>query len=99
MTRPVAVFRSMTFLVQLFEEPSGHRLTISRTVLNGWKDGQPVWREGISWDEMQALKAEAGFGDRWAIEVFPPDSEVVNVANMRHLWLLPDAPAYGWRRA
>lgn len=96
--RPVAVFRSMTFLVQVFEEQSGHRLSINRTVIAGWKSDWPVYREGISWDEMQRLKAEAGFGDRWAVEIFPPDSEVVNAANMRHLWLLAEPPSFGWRR-
>lgn len=31
-------------------------------------------------------------------EVFPAESDVVNVANMRHLWLLREPPPFGWRR-
>jgi hypothetical protein len=30
------------------------------------------------------------------VEVYPPDEAVVNVANIRHLWLLAEAPAYAW---
>ncbi len=95
---PIAVLRSMTFLVQVFDATSGLRLSVNRTVVSGWEAGQPKWLEGISWDEMQRLKAEAGYADRWAVEIFPPSADVVNVANMRHLWLLPEAPSYGWRR-
>jgi hypothetical protein len=29
--------------------------------------------------------------------VYPPVDEIVNVANMRHLWLLDEAPPYAWR--
>jgi hypothetical protein len=30
--------------------------------------------------------------------VFPPDTDVVNVANMRHLWILaPGTLAFAWR--
>lgn len=97
-SRPVSVLRSMTFLVQVFEEKSGHRMTVNRTVLEDWHSGLPVWREGISWDEMQALKRQAGFQDHWAVECFPPDSDVVNVANMRHLWILAEPPSFGWHK-
>lgn len=45
--------------------------------------------DGITWDDLQWLKAAVGFGDREAVEVFPRDCDVVNVANMRHLWVLP----------
>ena len=44
---------------------------------------------GISWDRLQELKAKAGFGDRYAVEIFPPDARVVNETNMRHIWILP----------
>jgi len=95
---PIEAFRSREFLVQIFDEPSGLRMSVNRTALKGFRDGQPLWRDGISWDELQRLKAEAGYADRWAVECYPPESEIVNVANLRHLWLLPEAPAYGWQR-
>lgn len=94
---PFAVWRSREFLVQAFEEqaPGVHcRLSINRTTVSGGR-----WVDGISWDELQRLKAECGLGDMWAVEIFPPDSDVVNVANIRHLWVLADPPDYGWHKA
>ncbi len=91
------VWRSRTFLVQLFRETSGYqRLSVNRTE---WDERTARWREGIGWDDLQRLKAEAGFSGHWAVEVFPARAAVVNVANMRHLFLLPEAPAYGWTTA
>lgn len=91
-----AVWRSRDFLVQAFQEAGGvMRLSINRTTLNG----AGRWVDGITWDEMQRLKAECGFADRWAVEVFPAASELVDVANVRHLWLLPEAPAFAWRKS
>lgn len=93
---PKRVWRSRRFMVVLWMELSGwQRLTCQRTKLlpNG------EWKDGLSWDDLQRLKAEAGFGDHWAVECFPPDSQVVNVANLRHLFLLPAAPDFGWKRS
>lgn len=81
------VMRSRTFLVQIFAEDGGMlRLSINRTE---WDERQNRFREDIAWDDLQRLKAEAGFGDRLAVETFPPDRLIVNVANMRHLWVMP----------
>lgn len=54
------------------------------------------WADGISWDDLQRVKYEIGRGDQWAVEMFPPDDEVTNVANMRHLWIIA-TPSFGWR--
>jgi hypothetical protein len=70
------------------------RLTICRTTVD---PSAARWLEGIGWDDLQRLKRECGRGERWAVEIFPADSEVVNVANMRHLWVLPEAPSFAWR--
>lgn len=94
---PFAVWRSRHYLVQFFKESAPGvigRLSILRTSVVGDR-----WADGITWDDMQRLKAEAGFADAWAVEVFPADDEVVNVANIRHMWLIAEAPAYAWRRA
>ena len=86
--------RSRQFLVQLFSEPRGIiRLSASRSILRG--DG--LWEDGITWDELQRLKAEAGYGDRFAVEVYPADTDVVNVGNLRHLWILPEPLEFAWR--
>ena len=95
-TYPVEAFRSQLFMVQIFNEPSGLRMSVNRTNLIGWNAGHPLWRDGITWDELQRLKSEAGYGHLWGVECYPSDAKVVNVANMRHLWLLPAAPAFGW---
>ena len=70
--RPVSVWRSRSFLVQVFNE--GHqdgrkvtRLTVARTELGD--DGR--WKADITWDELQQIKRECGFGNCYAIEVFP----------------------------
>ncbi len=92
---PTTVWRSRDFLVQQFEAPAPAvcRLSILRTSLQGDR-----WTDGITWDDLQRLKAEAGYADAWAVELFPADLDVVNVANIRHLWLLPCAPEFAWTR-
>lgn len=95
---PVRAWRSRNFMVQLYDLPGegALRLSIQRS-LAAWpirernRDRRP-----ISWEELMTIKAAVGFGDRWAVEIFPPDADAVNVADMRHLWLLEGAPAFGW---
>lgn len=91
----VEVWQCQDYLVQLFEEPNDVlRMSVNRTKLltSGRFD------DGISWGELQRIKRDVGLGDYWAVECFPADEHVVDVANMRHLWVLPEAPAYGWRK-
>lgn len=93
--RPFRVWRSRKFLVQEFAELDGViRLSVNRTAIQ--RDGR--WVDGITWDHLQALKAEAGYGKRDAVEVFPPDYDLVDVANMRHLWVLPYKLPFAWRK-
>lgn len=90
------MWRSRGFLVQVYVEAGGiERLSVSRTTLR--EDGR--WEDGLSWDDLQRLKGECGRGDRVAVEVYPPNAEIVNDANMRHLWVLPVAPSFMWRRS
>ena len=87
-------FRNRYFLAQIYREPNGFlRLTVQRCAI----DKRGMWVDGITWDEMMTVKSMIGMSDRWAVEVYPPTDEIVNVANMRHLFLLADAPAYAWR--
>lgn len=91
--RIMEVWRSRDFLLQVFKESDGiERLSICRTQLDGQR-----WQDGISWDDLQRLKRECGRGDRDAVEIYPADADVVNVANMRHLWVLPIALPFKWR--
>ena len=95
MTMPLRVWRSRFFLVQEFAAPAPAqvRLSVSRTTLEGDR-----WQEGISWDELMFVKAQAGYAAAHAVEVYPAERDIVNVANMRHLWVLQDAPVFAWRR-
>lgn len=95
---PSQVLRSRKFLVQIFAEAGGVvRLTVNRTEVVAFEGAHPIFRDGITWDDLQALKAEAGYRDQWAVEVYPAAAHLVNVAFMRHLWVLPEAPKFAWR--
>jgi len=92
------VMRSNAYLVQIHAAPSPAkvRLSIIRSSIIGNQ-----WSDGIGWNDLQELKRQAGYGDALAVEVYPPAVDVVNVANMRHLWILDedlDLP-FVWRRA
>lgn len=93
-TNRVRMWRSRRFVVQEFEEADGIvRLSVNRAALN--RDGS--WVENITWDELQQIKFQCGFGDREAVEIYPPSDQVVNVANMRHLFVLPERLPFSWR--
>ena len=42
-----------------------------------------------TWPEAQRIKNELAGSDATAVEVYPPQSEVVDQADMYHLWVLP----------
>lgn len=92
-----AVWQSRKFLVQVFSAKPFNgieckRLTVCRVTLGA--DGR--WDQNITWDELYAIKAELGFGDWYSIEIYPRERDLVNVANMRHLWLLAQPLQIGW---
>lgn len=91
----IRVFRSRDFLVQEFagSGPVLVRLSINRTTLQSGR-----WVDGVSWDELQSLKTEVGYGDLDALEVYPAAVDVVNVANVRHLWVMAEPVPFAWRR-
>jgi len=90
-----AVLLSRDYLVQVFDEGGGvQRISVNRTTAR--PDGR--WDDGLTWDEMQDIKRQIGMGDQYAIEVYPRDRDVVNVSNMRHLWVLPEPLQIGWRK-
>jgi hypothetical protein len=64
--------------IRLTETPRGavRHLTIKR------RSG----KDGIPWDVLQRIKNEMLGEDCTAVEVYPPQREVVNEVNMRHLW-------------
>jgi len=83
------------FLVQEFQEDNGViRLSVNATSIAS--SGR--WKDSISWDALQEIKSSVGYGDRDAVEIYPRDSDVVNVANMRHMWITPEPIAFAWRK-
>ena len=92
------VWRSRDFLVQEWVEqaPVLVRLSVLRTTLDP-KAGR--WVDGITWDELQAIKSEVGYGSHDALELYPADQDVVNVANLRHLWVMRELATFAWRGA
>ena len=93
--RPLQVWRSRYFLAVLWQEPRkiNLRLSICRAEIRD--DGS--WRDGLTWEDLQDIKSGCGFGDVEAVEMYPRDCDVVNVANMRHLWLLAGLSPFAWR--
>lgn len=91
---PIFVYLSAQFLVQIFMEKNG----VIRISINSTKRKGKNWKDGLTFDELQAIKSAVGYGDSLAVEVYPEDSDLVNDANMRHLWVLPERPPFAWRR-
>lgn len=93
-SKRLEVFRDRDFLVQVFQEDLGIlRLSICRT---DWDENKGRLKDGISWDDLQRIKDECGFVNLQAVEIYPEKSAIVNVANMRHLWVLPIRLPFSW---
>lgn len=95
--RPLAVWLSCAYLAVFYPAPSFgdtevRRLSVNRTTV----DTAGRWDQGIPWEDLQRIKRETGHGGWYGIEVYPCEQDVVNVANMRHLWLLAKPLPIGW---
>ncbi|UWS78504.1 hypothetical protein N1037_14645 [Phaeobacter sp. G2] len=65
----------------LFES---YRVHVDETLGHLW-----VEHDGsISWDKLQEIKNQVWGSETAAIEVYPPQSRVVNNKTIRHLWRL-----------
>lgn len=93
----VQVFKNDRFLVQIRKQGDTIRISVNRVDYQILEDGTPNWLEGITWDDLQQIKNECGYRDKWMCEYYPPESEVVNIANIRHLWLMDEAPKHTLR--
>jgi hypothetical protein len=90
------VWRSRRFLVQQYEKNQG---AIRLSVIKAQTSDHPgSFADGITWDELQEIKSQCGFGDCTAVEIYPPDAHVINVANMRHLWIVEIPFGFQWRK-
>lgn len=50
----------------------------------------------IPWADKQRIKDHVAGPERVAVEVFPPRSELVDAANMYHLWVMPEGFTLPW---
>jgi hypothetical protein len=92
---PTEAWRSRDFLLQVYAVREGvERLSINRAKVDM---RTRRWVDGISWDELQRLKAECGRGHLDAVEIYPADADVVNVANVRHLFVFSEPFDLTWR--
>lgn len=84
------------FLVQVYDEGQFGvtRLSVNRCTPQANGD----WQEDISWEDLQSIKDEIGYADFDAVEVYPKKRDIVNVANMRHLWIMPQGLSFAWRQ-
>lgn len=88
------VWKSKKFLVQIYAASNDmERMTVCRTEQAGDR-----FKDGITWDDLQRLKDECGRGDFDALELYPRNRDLVNVANMRHLWIMAEPVSFGWRK-
>lgn len=88
-TEPLKVWLSNEYLAVLYRHRAdgNMRLTVNRTRRNG-RD----WRDGITWDELQRIKNECLGEDVWCVECYPAQDKLVNVSNMRHLFICDEPP-------
>lgn len=96
----IEAWRSSRYMVQVYQVTENiERLSICHLDFN---DDFTRWKDGISWDKIQRLKRECGRGDFEACEMYPIDSDIVDVANMRHLWIMRTGSfkqiGIGWKR-
>lgn len=83
----MAVWRNKQFTVQIWKYEHGIRISVFR---NEWDSHTRRYKENITWDELMEIKRAVGYGEFAGFEVYPRDSEIINDANMRHIWINPD---------
>lgn len=91
------VWASRNFRLYVFLHQDGtERLNIHRMRIDLEND---TWADGITWDELQDLKRQCGRGSRLAVEVFPKDEDIINIGNVRHLWIVDETKIpFVWAR-
>jgi hypothetical protein len=82
-------FRPDTYLNNRYSVQISDEATDWGLVVHLWlrrHDGEMV----RSWADMQRIKNELVGPERVAVEVFPPVSQLIDNANIAHLWVMPD---------
>lgn len=86
------VYRNSVFCVlkRVVETPQGPITHLGISSLSG---------ERPTWPEAQRIKDEIAGPTATAVEVYPPRNEIVDEADMYHLWVLPHALPFSLARA
>ena len=99
-TKPTSAWvdRSNGWIVQVFEDTAGcngtpwegtKRVSVKHTkAKNPRQFSKRSFSAPITWDDLQAIKDHL-WPSRIAIEVYPPDDQIVDACDMRSIWVLP----------
>lgn len=91
------VWTDGTFLCQVYKKQNGvTRISVCKKGEHSALTRE--WDENITWQELQDIKMMLGFDGFDAVEIFPKGKDVVNVANMRHIWILDKPLPFAWRK-
>lgn len=94
--KPIEIWVSRKFLAQIFDASSDEYHGLLRLSVNRTRYNSRGWKGDITWDELQQIKHDVGLGNCYAIEIYPQDTHVINIANIRHLWVLDKPFNIGW---
>jgi hypothetical protein len=83
----IGAYVNLVFAVQLFERHTKQGIVTHLAIRQ--HNGSAF----ISWADLQRIKNELAGYARQAVQVFPPEDEVVDKANMTHLFVMPDGGA------
>jgi hypothetical protein len=79
----LSFWKNNVYSVQLYRRETAHG-DVTQLVVRR-HDEEPV----KGWDDLQRVKNELVGEERTAIEIYPPEDEVVDQAPLRHLFVLP----------
>lgn len=97
---PFRVWMSQEYMAQLYPAERKDEPAIGRLSIHSVHRTAAGWVDNIPWETLQRIKADCGFADLDAIEIYPAERDVVNVANIRHLWLVPRSYLpFAWRKS
>lgn len=77
-------WKNNIYSVQVYRRATARGVALQLAVRR--HDEEPI----SGWDDLQIIKNEIAGADRVAIEVYPADAELMDQANMRHLFVLPE---------
>lgn len=89
---------SGTLWTSYFGEPSVGAWESPDFGAAAFRDGEAIrldvfrrdMKDGITWDQLQTIKKECGFGDCDAVEFYPAEKDTINTGNYRHLYIFEE---------